>query len=191
VDQNFWNVNSNLQQQKPFLTSTRQAVNLFTGIGLINLPANPSSAFRVSGKSFDTGTLTKFLHCLKKTSHSVAYARAQHILLLNESIREQVDEDIPVVLDRKTLLAQQVCLLPTLKLSDFPTPHCLTPPPIAHRSKPSYLLLNSTCLPWLCKGQWQSGSFNNWTLYTSHHRIFHSCALSDYSIWLFIASTND
>jgi hypothetical protein len=143
----------------------------------------------VSSKSFDTGTLTKLLHRLKKTPHSVAYAHAQHILLLNESIQEWVNGNILVVLGRKTLLAQ-VHLLPTLELLDFPTPHCLTHPPLAHRSKLSYLLLNPTCLRWLCKGQWQSGSFNNWTLYTSHHRIFHSCALSDYSTWLFIASTN-
>jgi hypothetical protein len=156
------------------------------------LTSQPVKRFlSVSSKSFDTGMLTKFLHCLKKTPHSVAYACAQHILLLNESIREQVNDNIPVVLDQKTLLAQQVRLLPTLELSDFPAPHCLTHPLIAHRSKPSYLLLNPTCLCWLCKGQWQSGSFNTWTLYTSHHRIFHSCALSDYSIWLFIASTND
>jgi hypothetical protein len=143
-----------------------------------------------SGKSFDTGMLTKFLHGLKKTLHSVAYARAQHILLLNELIQEQVNDNIPVVLDQKTLLAQQGRLLPT-ELSDLSMPQCLTHPLIAHRSKQSYLLLNPTCLRWLCKGQWQSGSFNNWTLYTSHHRIFDSCALSDYSIWLFIARTNN
>jgi hypothetical protein len=39
-----------------------------------------------SGKSFDTGTLTKFLHRICKSVHEVAYLRAQHILLLNESI---------------------------------------------------------------------------------------------------------
>jgi hypothetical protein len=75
----------------------------------------------VSGKSFDTGTLTKFLHRLRKTPHAVAYARAQHILLLNESIREQVNDAIPVAIDQKTLLAQQVCTVHSLL---FNLPNC-------------------------------------------------------------------
>jgi hypothetical protein len=174
----------------PYLNKAgRQSYSWYWTHKLTGQPVKRFSS--VSGKSFDTGTLTKFLHCLKKTPHSVAYAPAQYILLLNKSIQEQVNNNILVVLDRKTLLAQQVRLFPTLELSDLPTPHCITHPLIAHRSKLYYLLLNPTCLRWLCKGQWQSGSFNNWTHYTSHHRIFHSCALSDYLIWLFIKSTND
>jgi hypothetical protein len=64
----------------------------------------------ISGKSFDTGRLTKFLKGLKASSFPVAHARAQHILQLNESIREQVVDGAaaPLALDRKTLLGQQV-----------------------------------------------------------------------------------
>jgi hypothetical protein len=61
-----------------------------------------------SGKSFDTGRLTKYLKTLKENTHPSAFARAQHILLLNDSIREQI-KDVPLTLDRRTLLGQQVC----------------------------------------------------------------------------------
>jgi len=74
------------------------------------LTGHPVKRFSsVSGKSFDTGTLTKYLNCMKPNAHPIAYARAQHVLLLNESIREQVNGVAPPVLDRKTLLSQQVC----------------------------------------------------------------------------------
>jgi hypothetical protein len=63
-----------------------------------------------SGKSFDTGRLTKFLKSMKESPNPVAYFRAQHILLLNDSIREQIEGVVPVTLDRATLLAQQVRL---------------------------------------------------------------------------------
>lgn len=64
-----------------------------------------------SGKSFDSGRLSKFLKDLKKHHHPLAFARAQHILVLNGL--KQVSQDVcqsPVLqpIDRKILLAQQV-----------------------------------------------------------------------------------
>jgi hypothetical protein len=64
-----------------------------------------------SGKSFDTGRLSKFLQDLRKASNPLAYARAQHVLQLNGSLKQVTNEsNQPVVfqLDRKALLHQQV-----------------------------------------------------------------------------------
>lgn len=63
-----------------------------------------------SGKSFDTGSLTKFLSRINKKTYPEEYARAQHIMQLNGAVTIDVD-DIPTVsLDRRTLLKQQVCV---------------------------------------------------------------------------------
>jgi hypothetical protein len=62
-----------------------------------------------TGKSFDTGRLTKFLKQLKEHTNPIAYARAQHILRLNDSIREKI-AGVTVALDRAELLAQQVSI---------------------------------------------------------------------------------
>lgn len=65
-----------------------------------------------SGKSFDSGRLSKFLKDLKKHHHPLAYARAQHILVLNGSQKQVVSNDTlspALPLDRRVLLAQQVC----------------------------------------------------------------------------------
>lgn len=62
------------------------------------------------GKSFETGVLSKALKDLKEHQHPIAYARAQHILVLNRCSGEQnTEQDTPVSLDRKDLVAQQVC----------------------------------------------------------------------------------
>jgi hypothetical protein len=36
-----------------------------------------------SGKAFDTGVLSRYLQSLKESQHPVAYARAQHVVVLN------------------------------------------------------------------------------------------------------------
>jgi hAT family C-terminal dimerisation region len=66
----------------------------------------------VSGKSFDTGRLSKYLLSIKESQYPIAYARAKHVLLLNESIREQSDDCLILpAMDRRTLLGQQVKLV--------------------------------------------------------------------------------
>ena len=64
-----------------------------------------------SGKSMDSGRLSKYLGSINERLHPVAYGRAQKVLSLNESggwlSPEVVTEDRPN-LSRKELLAQQV-----------------------------------------------------------------------------------
>lgn len=63
------------------------------------------------GKSFESGRLSKHLQNMKEHQHPVSYARAQYILMLNKCSFEQgLDNDTTVsTLDRKDLVAQQVC----------------------------------------------------------------------------------
>lgn len=64
-----------------------------------------------SGKSFDSGRLSKSLSSINPRQFPLAYARAQKVLLLNESPRENsVDKVVPIALDRCDLLKQQVRL---------------------------------------------------------------------------------
>ena len=60
-----------------------------------------------SGKSFDTGVLTKYLRRIKKNLYPTAWARAQHILQLSDNIKEPVVAGT-VPWDRKNLLLHQV-----------------------------------------------------------------------------------
>lgn len=62
------------------------------------------------GKSFETGRLSKCLREIREHQNPVAYARAQHILVLNKCDGPQCFEmETPMSLDRKDLVAQQVC----------------------------------------------------------------------------------
>lgn len=64
-----------------------------------------------SGKSMDSGALSKYLHRITKRQSPLAYARAKKILSLNESRREQsLVSGVRRELGRKDLLGQQVCL---------------------------------------------------------------------------------
>lgn len=66
----------------------------------------------VSGKSFDTGRLSKCLKMLKECDNPLAYARAQLILTLNDSspLQSKDTNQVDLVLDRKELIGQQVCI---------------------------------------------------------------------------------
>lgn len=61
------------------------------------------------GRTFDTGRLSKYLKMLKEHDNPLAFARAKHILNLNDSNPLQSMADVELVLDRRDLLAQQVC----------------------------------------------------------------------------------
>jgi hypothetical protein len=66
------------------------------------------------GLSYESGRLYKYMRMLKKNDHPLAYARAQHILLLNDAILEpQAAKDGVIVemITRKDLLYQQVCIV--------------------------------------------------------------------------------
>jgi hypothetical protein len=63
----------------------------------------------ISGKTFDTGKLSKFLIAITPRT-PIAYQRAQHILKLNESKTEVVSAELRPNLTRKQLLLQQVRL---------------------------------------------------------------------------------
>lgn len=61
------------------------------------------------GASFETGRLAKCLRLIREHQHPAAYARAQHILALNKcDVPLGLESDIPLTLDRKDLVAQQV-----------------------------------------------------------------------------------
>jgi hypothetical protein len=62
----------------------------------------------LSGRSFDTGRLSKYLKMIKEHENPLAYARAKHILQLNDSNLVQGTKDVPLVLERRDLLGQQV-----------------------------------------------------------------------------------
>ena len=68
-----------------------------------------------SGKSYDTGALSKNLMFMKR-GHPEAYARAKHILLLNGNYKPQVAENGQAPLTREERLGQQVCFLNCLFL---------------------------------------------------------------------------
>jgi hypothetical protein len=62
-----------------------------------------------SGKSFDTGSLTKFLSRISPKEFPEACARGKHIMQLNGSVTINVDDNTAsTALDRRTLLKQQV-----------------------------------------------------------------------------------
>jgi hypothetical protein len=63
-----------------------------------------------SGKSFDSGRLSKNLASISERINPLAYARAQKVLLLNDCTRENsvMETAVPVVLCRSDLLRQQV-----------------------------------------------------------------------------------
>jgi hypothetical protein len=62
-----------------------------------------------SGKAVDSGRLSNYLKRIKKSDYPLAYARAQKILSLNDSVVDHSDAlAIPIVMDRKDLLKQQV-----------------------------------------------------------------------------------
>ena len=62
------------------------------------------------GKSYETGRLAKCLRGMKEAQHPYAFARAQHILMLNRCSGESGagESDLPIALERKELVAQQV-----------------------------------------------------------------------------------
>lgn len=64
-----------------------------------------------SGKSFDTGSLSKFLIRISQTKNPEEYARSRHIMRLNGTMTVNVEDNNPLPLDRRLLLKQQVCLL--------------------------------------------------------------------------------
>ena len=63
-----------------------------------------------SGKSFDSGRLSKALACITKKQHPLAYERAQKILLLNDPTRDHsVDKLSPMIaIERVDVFRQQV-----------------------------------------------------------------------------------
>ena len=60
-----------------------------------------------SGKSCDSGRLSKYLGSITNRQHPRAHCRAQKILALNESV-QQTTEISPIALERRDLLKQQV-----------------------------------------------------------------------------------
>jgi hypothetical protein len=84
-----------------------------------------------SGKSVDSGRLSKYLASITERIHPLAFARARKILQLNESCREVDGGRVTAVaLDRKALLKQQVSGLGCLTVRVLPflpflsNPHC-------------------------------------------------------------------
>ena len=64
------------------------------------------------GRSFETGRLSAYLKDIRERDFPVAYARAQHILMLNKCKGfESAPPDVPITLERRELIAQQVSRL--------------------------------------------------------------------------------
>lgn len=66
-----------------------------------------------SGKSFDSGRLSKYLKIISQREFPLGYARARKILSLNQSGRqpEAPEDNSRTSLDRREILGQQVCPL--------------------------------------------------------------------------------
>jgi hypothetical protein len=65
----------------------------------------------LNGKDVDSGRLSKYLKRIKQSVHPLAYARAKKIMDLNDVVASHSEEvvAVPVALDRRDLLKQQVC----------------------------------------------------------------------------------
>jgi hypothetical protein len=59
----------------------------------------------LSVKAFDTGVLSRYLQSLKESQHPVAYAQAQHVVVLNS--KNGMLAKIKAVTPKKPLLTQE------------------------------------------------------------------------------------
>ena len=112
------------------------------------------------GRSFETGRLSAYLKDIRERDFPVAYARAQHILMLNKCKGfESAPPDVPITLERRELIAQQVsrlrlCFSFVVLYLDLTIAFVFS----LLRSSWLYSQLKPTLLQPPCKEQWPSCS---------------------------------